>query len=95
MLFMKSIAQELGPQKIRVNSIAPGAIKTPINRSAWETPEAEANLLHLVPYKRVGEPVDIARAAVWLASDESDYVHGISLLVDGGMTLYPGFADGG
>ncbi len=95
MLFMKSIAQELGPQKIRVNSIAPGAIKTPINRPAWETPEAEANLLNLIPYNRVGEPVDIARAAVWLASDASDYVHGTSLLVDGGMALYPGFASGG
>ncbi len=95
MLFMKSIAQELGPQKIRVNSIAPGAIKTPINREAWETPEAEADLLTLIPYKRVGDPVDIAKAAVWLASDESDYIHGTSLLVDGGMTLYPGFATGG
>ncbi|MDF1578289.1 MAG: SDR family oxidoreductase [Desulfobulbales bacterium] len=95
MLFMKSIAQELGPQKIRVNSIAPGAIKTPINRSAWETFEAEADLLTLIPYKRVGEPVDIARAAVWLASDGSDYVHGTSLVIDGGMTLYPGFAAGG
>jgi glucose 1-dehydrogenase len=95
MLFMKSIAQELGPQKIRINSIAPGAIKTPINREAWETPEAEADLLTLIPYKRVGDPVDIAKAAVWLASDESDYIHGTSLLVDGGMTLYPGFAAGG
>lgn len=95
MLFMKSIAQELGPQKIRVNSIAPGAIKTPINRAAWETSKAEADLLKLIPYKRVGEPLDIARAAVWLASDESDYVHGTSLVVDGGMTLYPGFAAGG
>lgn len=95
MLLMKSIAQELGPLKIRVNSIAPGAIKTPINRSAWETPEAEADLLQLIPYRRVGEPADIAGAAVWLASDESDYVHGISLVVDGGMTLYPGFSAGG
>ena len=95
MLLMKSIAQELGPQKIRVNSIAPGAIKTPINRAAWETAEAEAELLTLIPYKRVGEPVDIARAAVWLAADASDYVHGVTLLVDGGMTLYPGFAAGG
>ena len=90
-----SIAQELGPKKIRANSIAPGAIKTPINRAAWETSEAEANLLKLSPYKRVGEPSDIGKAAVWLASDESDYVHGISLIVDGGMTLYPGFPAGG
>ncbi|MBW2147967.1 MAG: SDR family oxidoreductase [Deltaproteobacteria bacterium] len=94
-LFMKSIAQELGLYKIRVNSIAPGAIKTPINRTAWETPEAEANLLKLIRYGRIGEPVDIAKAAVWLASDESDYVHGTSLIVDGGMTLYPGFSTGG
>jgi len=92
---MKSIAQELAPHKIRCNSIGPGAIKTPINTSAWSTPEAEAKLLTLIPYDRVGEPVDIARAAVWLASDESDYVNGITLFVDGGMTLYPGFATGG
>ena len=95
MLMMKSMAQELAPHRIRVNSIGPGAIKTPINRMAWETPEAEAELLKLIPYERVGLPEDIARAAVWLASDESDYVTGITLFVDGGMTLYPGFATGG
>src|SRR5205807_6220194 len=92
MLLMKSLAQELAPHKIRVNSIGPGAIKTPINRSAWETPEAERKLLTLIPYGRVGEPSDIGLAAVWLASDESDYVTGTTLFVDGGMTLYPGFA---
>lgn len=95
MLMMKSMAQELAPHRIRVNSIGPGAIKTPINRAAWETPEAEAELLKLIPYERVGVPEDIARAAVWLASDESDYVTGTTLFVDGGMTLYPGFATGG
>ncbi|MCG8365251.1 MAG: SDR family oxidoreductase [Pseudanabaenales cyanobacterium] len=95
MLLMKSMAQELAPHKIRVNSIGPGAIKTPINRDAWETPEAEASLLTLIPYNRVGDPVDIGKAAVWLASDESDYVNGATLFVDGGMTLYPGFATGG
>ncbi len=95
MQLMKSMAQELAPKKIRVNSIAPGAIKTPINRTAWETPEAEAALLKLIPAGRAGVPLDIARAAVWLASDASDYVTGTTLFVDGGMTLYPGFATGG
>jgi glucose 1-dehydrogenase len=95
MLMMKSIAQEVAPYRIRVNSISPGAIRTPINRQAWETPEAYAELLRLIPYKRIGEPEDIARAAVWLASDEADYLTGTSLYVDGGMTLYPGFEAGG
>jgi glucose 1-dehydrogenase len=95
MQLMKSMAQELAPEKIRVNSIAPGAIKTPINRAAWETPAAEAELLKLIPEGRVGVPEDIARTAVWLASDASDYVTGTTLFVDGGMTLYPGFATGG
>ena len=95
MQLMKSMAQELAPKKIRVNSIAPGAIKTDINREAWETPEAEAELLKLIPYGRVGVPEDIGRVAVWLASDASDYVTGTTLFVDGGMTLYPAFARGG
>jgi glucose 1-dehydrogenase len=94
-MMMRSIAQELAPHKIRVNSIAPGAIKTPINQAAWDTPEAEAKLLTLIPAKRVGDVDDIAKAAVWLASDDSDYVNGATLFVDGGMTLYPGFATGG
>jgi glucose 1-dehydrogenase len=95
MLLMKSIAQELAPHFIRVNSIAPGAIRTPINTAAWDTDTAYADLMTLVPYKRIGEPDDIARAAVWLASDAADYVTGATLFVDGGMTLYPGFATGG
>jgi glucose 1-dehydrogenase len=95
MLLMKTIAQELAPHFIRVNSIAPGAIRTPINTAAWETPAAYADLMTLVPYKRIGEPDDIAQAAVWLASDAADYVTGATLFVDGGMTLYPGFATGG
>ncbi len=95
MMFMQSVAQELAHLKVRVNGIAPGAIRTPINRSAWETAEAEASLLKLIPYERIGEPADIARATVWLASDQSDYVTGTTLFVDGGMTLYPGFREGG
>lgn len=95
MLMMKSLAQELAPRRIRVNSIAPGAIRTPINTSAWSTEKAYDELMTLVPYKRIGEPEDIARAVVWLASDDSDYVVGTTLFVDGGMTLYPGFTEGG
>src|SRR5438874_4339821 len=87
MLMMKSIAQEVAPNKIRVNSIGPGAIATPINRPAWETPEALKGLLTLIPYGRVGLPDDIGKATVWLASDDSDYVHGQTIFVDGGMTL--------
>ena len=95
MLLMKSMAQEVAPYRIRVNSIAPGAIRTPINKAVWSTPEAYAALMKLVPYKRIGEPEDIGRAAVWLASDYSDYITGTSLYIDGGMTLYPGFEEGG
>jgi glucose 1-dehydrogenase len=95
MMMMKSLAQEMAPQRIRVNSVAPGAIRTPINTAAWATPEAYAKLMELVPYKRIGEPDDIARAVAWLASDASDYIAGTTLFVDGGMTLYPGFADNG
>ncbi len=94
-LLMESLAQEVAPKRIRVNAIAPGAIRTPINTEAWNTKAAYDALMTLVPYGRIGEPEDIARAAVWLASDQSDYVVGTTLYVDGGMTLYPGFATGG
>jgi glucose 1-dehydrogenase len=94
-LFMQSVAQELAPHRIRVNSIAPGAIQTPINRAAWETPRALESLLTLIPYGRIGVPKDVGRTAVWLASDDADYVHGQTIFVDGGMTLYPEFARGG
>ncbi len=95
MLLMQTMAQELAPLRIRVNSIAPGAIRTPINTAAWNTPAAYDQLMTLVPYGRIGEPTDIAQAAVWLASDAADYVTGTTLFVDGGMTLYPGFQDKG
>jgi glucose 1-dehydrogenase len=95
MLLMKSMAQELAPLRIRINSICPGAIRTPINTAAWDTPEAYRSLLTLIPYQRIGEPEDIGRVAVFLASDQADYITGASIFVDGGMTLYPGFATGG
>ncbi len=94
-MLMQSMAQELAPFRIRVMSIGPGAIATPINRPAWETQDAYADLMRLVPYKRIGQPEDIARAAVWLASDQADYINGTTLFVDGAMTCYPGFATGG
>jgi glucose 1-dehydrogenase len=94
-MMMKSIAQEVAPYRIRMNSIAPGAIRTPINTSVWSTPEAYNELMTLIPYNRIGEPEDIGRAAVWLASDYADYITGTSLIIDGGMTLYPGFQTGG
>lgn len=95
MQLTRSIAQEVAPYRIRVNSVCPGAIRTPINKGVWEDPKSLEKLLELIPYRRIGEPEDVARAIVWLASDESDYVTGISLFIDGGMTLYPGFATGG
>jgi glucose 1-dehydrogenase len=94
-MMMETLAQELAPKKIRVNAVAPGAITTPINRSAWDTPEAREDLLRLIPYDRVGDPEDIAHAVVALSSDLMDYVVGTTLFVDGGMTLFPGFATGG
>ncbi len=94
-LLMETMAQELAGEKIRVNAIAPGAIRTPINEDAWSTPEALRELLQLIPYGRIGEPEDVARAAVWLASDDSDYVVGTTLYVDGAMSLYPAFREGG
>lgn len=94
-MLMKSMAQEVASQKIRINSIAPGAIETQINTAAWSTSTAKAKLLQLIPSGRVGIPDDIGKAVVWLASDDSDYVNGTTLFVDGGMTLYPGFAKGG
>ena len=94
-LLMQTMAQELAPARIRVNSIAPGAIQTPINREAWETPQALKSLLTLIPYGRIGQPEDIGRVAVFLASDDADYINGQTIVVDGGMTLYPEFAHGG
>jgi glucose 1-dehydrogenase len=94
-MMMQSIAQEVAPYRIRVNAIAPGAIQTGINTTAWSTPEAYKALMTLIPYNRIGEPEDIAHCAVWLASDYADYITGTTVFIDGGMTLFPGFATGG
>lgn len=95
MMLMKTLAQELAADRIRVNSVCPGAIKTPINRAVWEQPEALRGLMRLIPQKRMGEPDEIGRAVAWLVSDDADYITGLNLYVDGGMTLYPGFEAGG
>jgi glucose 1-dehydrogenase len=94
-MLMQTLAQEYGGQKIRVNSICPGAIKTPINTAAWSTPEAYNSLMTLIPYNRIGVPEDIGKLAVFLASDDSDYITGSSIFIDGGMTVFEGFATGG
>jgi len=95
MQLMKSIAQELGEHKIRINSIAPGAIKTPINEEVWSDEEKSKELLKLIPYGRIGEVEDVANVALFLASDYADYIHGTTIFIDGGMTLFPAFADNG
>lgn len=94
-MLMETMAQELAPEKICVNAIAPGAIRTPINESAWKDPDSRKELLEKIPYGRIGEPEDVARVVVWLASDASDYIVGTTLFVDGGMVLYPSFHEGG
>jgi glucose 1-dehydrogenase len=94
-MFMQSLAQEYGDRKIRVNSICPGAIQTPINTNAWNTPKALNSLMDLIPYNRIGQPSDIGKLAVFLSSDDSDYITGASIFIDGGMTVFEGFATGG
>ena len=94
-MLTRSLAQEVAAEGIRVNAVAPGAIQTPINKEAWDSEAALKQLLELIPYGRIGQPEDVARATVWLASDEADYVTGTTLFVDGGMSLYPGFRDNG
>jgi glucose 1-dehydrogenase len=90
-LFAQSIARELAPHGIRVVSVAPGAIETPINEDVLADPKERQKVLDQIPYGRWGTPDDISRAVAWVASPQADYVVGTTLFVDGGMTLYPEF----
>ena len=93
-MLMQTLAQEVSHQRIRINGIAPGAIRTAINRTATEGAAAQ-ELLKLIPYGRIGDVEDIAKAVVFLASDASDYIVGTTLFIDGGMSLYPEFRGNG
>ncbi|GAA5111004.1 SDR family oxidoreductase [Orbus sasakiae] len=93
-LFTQTIAMEYAPHNIRVNSIGPGAINTPINAKKFADPKQLEMTTSMVPMQRIGDPAEVAAVAAWLASDQSSYVTGITLFVDGGMTLYPSFQGG-
>src|SRR5690554_7726409 len=91
-MMMESIAQYLAPHRICLNKVSPGAIKPSIKEVEWGDEEGKNKMLEQIPYGRIGDPEDIAKAVRWLVSDEADYVTGTTLYVDGGMTLYPSFA---
>ena len=92
---MRGLAMELAPHNITANCIAPGSIATAANAERRRDGRWAEYILEHTLLPRTGEPEDIANAAVWLVSDFADYVTGTTLFVDGGMTLYPGFADNG
>jgi glucose 1-dehydrogenase len=93
-LFTQTIAMEYAKQGIRVNAIGPGAIETPINAEKFADKAQYDQTVSMVPMNRIGKPEDVSAGAAWLASSESSYVTGITLFIDGGMTLYPAFKDG-
>lgn len=94
-MLMQTLAQEYGADKIRVNSICPGAIQTSLNKNAWQTTQELNSLLTLIPYNRIGQPQDIGNLAVFLASDMADYITGASIFIDGGMTTFESFSENG
>src|SRR5947207_8033667 len=94
-MLTKTLALELADSKIRINSIAPGAIKTPINKKVWSDPQGLKDLLKKIPVCRVGEPEEIASLVAFLCSDDASYITGATIYADGGMTLYPSFKHGG
>jgi NAD(P)-dependent dehydrogenase (short-subunit alcohol dehydrogenase family) len=94
-MMTKTMAQEAAPFNVRVVALAPGAIRTPINRSVWSDPSSLSDLLTKIPLDRMGEPEEISRVAAFLVSDAASYLTGSTVYVDGGMTDYPDFAHGG
>jgi NAD(P)-dependent dehydrogenase (short-subunit alcohol dehydrogenase family) len=94
-MFSKTLAQEVASAGVRVVAIAPGAIKTPINANVWQDPKGLTDLEKKIPMGRVGEPDEIGHAIAFLCSDLASYITGITLVVDGGMLLYPDFRHGG
>jgi NAD(P)-dependent dehydrogenase (short-subunit alcohol dehydrogenase family) len=94
-MLTKTLAQEAAPFGIRVVALAPGAIRTPINRDVWSDPASYQDLLTKIPLGRIGEPEEVARAAVFLVSDAASYLTGSTVFVDGAMTDYPSFRHGG
>ena len=94
-MLTKTMALELATERVRVNSVAPGAIQTPINQNVWDDPAMLQDLLRKIPSDRMGQTEEVAACVAFLCSDEASYVTGAILLVDGGMTLYPEFRHGG
>ena len=95
MMLMKTLSLELAEYKIRINSVAPGAIKTDINKDTWQNDDKRNALINLIPNNEIGTVDDVSKAVTWLVSDEAHYINGTTLFIDGGMSLYPGFATGG
>jgi glucose 1-dehydrogenase len=94
-MMTRSLALELQDSGVRVLALAPGAIRTPINKNVWDDPKAMADLKTKIPLGRIGEPEEIARVARMLVSDDASYMTGVTVTVDGAMTAYPSFAHGG
>jgi glucose 1-dehydrogenase len=90
-LLMQTAARELASQRVRLVNIAPGAIVTPINQFVLDDPEQKHAVESEIPLGRMGNPEEIAAAVVWAASDQASYVTGTTIVVDGGMSLYPRF----
>ncbi|MCM0583167.1 glucose 1-dehydrogenase [Weissella diestrammenae] len=94
LMFTKTTALEYADQGIRINAISPGALETPINAKRFADPAVRQETTNMIPMKRIGDPIDVANAAVWLISSEAAYITGTTLYIDGGMTLYNEFQGG-